>query len=96
MTTKRKPSARVKAIFDRCVDYCSEDEGMIGFDGLDEAIIGIGKQHGSSYCLVYSAKAIIRELMKQGMSDEGAQEWYGHNIECLYAGRTTPIILDDF
>lgn len=89
----KKPSKRVQRILGRIHDYT--DEGMIQFDGLDEAIIGIGKQHGGEYVLIYSATAIIVELKKQGMSSEDAVEWYGHNIQCLYAGPTTPVIMED-
>jgi hypothetical protein len=68
------------------------DEDAIKFDDLDAAIIGYGQQHGSKTVLIYSARKILEGLVKQGMDEEGAQEWFDHNIECLYAGPGTPII----
>lgn len=71
------------------------DEDAIKFDDLDDAIIGYGQQHGTKTVLIYSARKIMECLVKQGMDEKGAQEWFEFNIECLYAGPGTPIIMYD-
>jgi hypothetical protein len=76
-------------------DFLSENNpDAVKFDNLDAAIIGVGNQYTKTPLLVYSAKKIMRCLMKSMTYDEAA-EWYGHNIECLWAGDHTPIIVED-
>lgn len=72
------------------------NEQAITFDGLDSAIIGIGGQYGKAPLAIYSASKIIKSLMKTNKWDaEEALEFYDFNIQCLYAGEGTPIIVDD-
>jgi hypothetical protein len=68
------------------------NEDAIFFDGLDEAIIGIGSQYPHLPVAVYSKIMIIQEL-ETSMTPEDADEWYGHNIACLHGGKHTPIIM---
>lgn len=67
----------------------------INFDGLEDAIVGVGNQYTKDPVLIYSAKKIVRCLMKQGMTYMEALDYYGHNTECLWAGEGTPIIIAD-
>ena len=68
----------------------------ITFDGLDKAIIGIGGQYGKNQLVIYSATKIVKCLVADGMTLDEAIEYYNFNIECLWAGDHTPIIMDDF
>jgi hypothetical protein len=78
------------------IEQMSElNDEAISFDDLDDAIIGIGKQWGGPYLFIYSADKIVECLAKNGMEYEEAVEWFGYNVECLYAGPHTPIIVDD-
>jgi hypothetical protein len=94
---KQEPlSPRVQAIFDRLDAHCEDtEEEVMRFDGLDEAVVGFGSQFTKQTLLVYSAKGIIEALMKQGMTHEEAEEWFGYNINCLWIGPGTPLILCD-
>jgi hypothetical protein len=77
------------------IDQLAEaNPDAITFDDLDEALVGIGRQWGSPPLAIYSADRIIEALVNAGASYEDAMDHYGHNIECLYAGPHTPIILD--
>ena len=44
---------------------------------------------------VYSVCKIIRELVKDGMDEEEALEFYDFNIVGAYMGEFTPIYIDD-
>ena len=66
------------------------------FDGLNDAIIGMGSQSGKDSLLIYSAKKIIKLLVKGGMKVDEAKEYYDFNIQGLWAGEMTPIIMEDF
>jgi hypothetical protein len=68
---------------------------MIKFDGLDSALIGYGSQWSKNQLAVYSETKIIEALIDQGMDYEEARDWYGHNIECLWCGEETPLIVRD-
>ena len=68
-------------------------EGAVVFDGLEDAIVGFGQSHGGLPLAVYSEDKIIRVLESQGMSTKDAIEHYCFNIQCLYAGTQTPLIL---
>lgn len=70
-----------------------ESEGVIKFNGLDAAIVGVGEVHGQGLRLVYSAESIIRIFMEEGMTEEDAIEHFEFNVAGLYAGEQTPLIL---
>jgi hypothetical protein len=69
------------------------DEDVIIFDGLDDAIVGIGMKHTQKSVLVYDRDKIVECLMRDGMDYDDADEYCGFNIDCLWAGEGTPIIL---
>jgi len=71
------------------------EEHAITFDGLDSAIIGYGRQWSREPVAVYSEQGILKALQEQGMSYDEAVEWYCHNIQCLWCGEQTPLILED-
>ena len=78
------------------VDRLSQENPLaILFDDLDEALVGIGGQFqtATSPLAIYSEAKIIECLVVGGMDTEGAREFYSHNIEGLWAGPQTPIIL---
>ena len=65
---------------------------VLFMDGFDDAIIG--------YCdkdmrVIYSESKIIDQLMREGMEDIDAIEYYSYNIDCAYVGKHTPIICKD-
>jgi hypothetical protein len=78
-------------------DYINENNPKaVNYDGLEAAIIGVGQQYTKPAVLIYSARKIIEVLMKQGMTQDEAMDYYGHNIECMWVGaEETPIIMDD-
>ena len=77
-----------------------EEENPEAFlaDGLDRALIGIYRARwieNNMPVAVYSTCRIIEELVKQGMDEEEAVEWFDFNIEGAYIGEYTPIYIDD-
>lgn len=81
------------------------NEEAILFDDLDDAIIGIGHEGGGPTVAIYDRNKCIEILAKSYMNDgvvcalkalTMAQEYFEHNVECLYAGEHTPIIIKIF
>ena len=68
-----------------------ELETAIVYDGLDDAVIGYDSD---LFKLIYSADKILEILQEdQGMSYDEAVDYYCYNIDCLYAGEQTPILM---
>lgn len=70
---------------------------MIKFDGLDGALLGIGTFWEGQLrraLFVYSGETIIEILMEEhGMEEEDALEYLSNNIECIYGGPGTPMVV---
>ena len=70
------------------------DEDAVVFDGLDDAVIGVGMQHTGKALLVYDRDKILECLMaRDGMDFEEAESYCSLNFDCLCGGKGTPIIL---
>ena len=61
-------------------------------DGFDDAVIGACYWSGR---LIYSRKKIHEILMKEGMEEIEAIEYFEFNIGGAYIGEQTPIYLND-
>jgi hypothetical protein len=68
----------------------SMEEPLLKADGFDDAIIGICTRFGSEPHLVYSKPKVIQSLMKDGMSEEEAEEHFDFNIIGAWVGDQTP------
>ncbi len=69
---------------------------MLKIDDHDNAIIGpamVWREQGLCDVLVYDAEKIRENLMKQGMTHEGAREYIEFNIEGAYMGKGTPVLV---
>lgn len=66
-------------------------------EGMDNAILGIADDGLDVPRLAYSKRKIIDILVKQGMDEEGALEWYSYNTARAipYMGSSSPIVIDD-
>lgn len=73
-------------------ELIGDDQEMLFWDGLDDAIIGFCDK--TMRC-IYSVTKIQEELVKQGMTEDEAVEFYEYNIACSYIGDKTPIMCND-
>jgi hypothetical protein len=63
-------------------------------NGLDDAIVGLARVHGSDPVVLYDPEIIIEILMdREGLTLDDAVDFYGANIECAYFGPGTPAML---
>lgn len=74
-----------------------EDDGPIVFDGLNDCVLGVASVWDSAGTMVnryvYDGTRIIESLMRDGMDGEEAAEYLDFNIQGLYAGPSTPVIV---
>lgn len=72
------------------------NEDLLKFDGFDGAIIGVCVTwHGNMLVerIVYNGKAILDQLVADGMSEEEASEHIDFNMLGAYVGESTPAIM---
>lgn len=69
-------------------------------DGFEDAIIGIGGQHGSNMVVIYDKEKCIEILANQYAQEKDCEHPYleavdcfGYNTECAYVGENTPIFM---
>lgn len=69
-------------------------------DGFEEAIIGIGGQHGSKMVVIYDKDKCIEILEKQFSQEKDCEDpyleavdYFGYNTGCAYVGENTPIFM---
>ena len=87
-------------------DWVSEyNPDALFADGYEDAIIGIGNQHGSNPVVIYDRDKCIEILADQYAQEEDheddeeydpyleAVDYFGYNTECAYVGENTPIFM---
>lgn len=62
-------------------------------DGFDDAILGLGRRCGQPDLLVYDVDKCVDILMKDGMTNEEAIEYFEFNVVGARMGEGTPIFL---
>ena len=74
------------------VDIDEYAEGAILLDGLEGAIIGIVEEFGNGKRILYSKRIILSLLqIRDGMTEQEAEEFYDFNILGLYAGEQNAV-----
>jgi hypothetical protein len=63
------------------------DDTFVIADGFDDAIIGVDD---NNLKIVYNIDEVINILMREGMTDDEAIEYYEYNISGSYVGENTP------
>ena len=64
-------------------------EAMLA-DGFDDAIIGVVEQYGTETIALYDKEKCINILIKQGMKEDEAIDYFYFNIVGAWVGETTP------
>jgi hypothetical protein len=77
----------------RALDNLGDDEEVLLADGFESAFIGVARQFGQPMA-VYDRKKCLSCLVKQGMSQEEAEEYFSFNTEGAWVGAGTPAFLE--
>ena len=83
----------MKNIQENLENSLHDDEKVLLADGFEDAFVGIGRQFGKPIS-VYDRYKCIQILMKDGMEEEEAEEYFEYNVEGSYVGENTPIFLE--
>ena len=80
-------------IKEKIEEILGEDENVLLADGFEDAFVGIGRQFGKPFA-VYDRFECIEILIKEGMSEEEAEDYFQYNTEGAWVGDQTPIFLE--
>ena len=79
-----------------CLELIDDDSELAFIDGHDNAIIGVVERDGL-WMVVYDTRKILQLLRKRdGMSREGAREFFEYNIASFGIGENMPIFVSCF
>jgi len=71
-------------------------EDVILYEGLEKAFIGMSFRFGQEPIACYDFDKIIEILIEDGMSEEGAVEYFDYNIIGGWVGDYTPCFLKGY
>ena len=71
----------------------SDDLEVMKMYGFDDCIIGIVERHGMGPVLCYDTEKVVAKLMKGGLSEEDAREFFLYNQLGAWVGDGTPCFL---
>ena len=66
---------------------------LMRMDGFDDAILGVVERIGLQ-TVCYDLNKVIEILMKQGMNEQDAWDWYQFNMLGAWVGEATPVFLE--
>lgn len=66
---------------------------LLRMDGFDDAILGVVERIGLQ-TVCYDLNKVIEILMKQGMDEQDAWDWYQFNMLGAWVGEATPVFLE--
>lgn len=70
-----------------------DDMELLFADGFDDCIIGVTNSFDTCSKVVYNIQKMIQTLIKEGMSEEEALEYFDFNIAGAYVGERTPLYI---
>jgi len=75
-------------------EYDMDDESpVIMADGLEEAFIGLSYRFNDGPVATYDREKIIEIYVRDGMSYEEAEEYFGFNVLGAWVGEKTPVFM---
>jgi hypothetical protein len=69
------------------------DTEVISFDGFENDVLGVASRSDWPDILLYRGEGCVETLMAQGLSRIDAEDYFGCNVGCCWAGDTTPAFL---
>lgn len=63
-------------------------------DGFDDCILGVCSRMGQETIVAYDFVKVVQKLIKQGMNEEEALEWFEYNQLGAWMGKMTPCFVE--
>ncbi len=76
------------------IELAEVNPDAITFDGFCNCVVGYASQFNSPPVVVYDRELMMEQLMREdGMDYSDAYEYLSFNVEGLWAGEFTPMIM---
>lgn len=76
---------------EEAMEYVGETGGL-RMDGHDDCIIGVAERCSKIPLLVYDREKIVEKLIKDGETEEDANDYIEFNIAGAWVGEGTPLL----
>lgn len=73
--------------------YGESYPNMLRMDGYNDCIVGVVERFGENPIYCYSTEKVIKKLMKDGMTEEEAWEFFEYNQLGAWVGDGTPCFI---
>ena len=70
------------------------DVEFLTADGYEDCIIGVCTRFGQEPIIAYDSEKVIKSLMRDGINQDDAIEFFEYNIIGAWMGDNTPCFLD--
>jgi hypothetical protein len=77
------------SIREKILELAGEEQLMFA-DGFDDAIVGVVERFGQEAVVLYDRTKYLDILMRGGMTEEEAGEWFSFNVIGAWVGDLTP------
>lgn len=71
-------------------------DDLIFMDGYDDCIVGVMERYGAEPVVLYDKCAVIDVLVRDGMTEEEAYEFFEFNQLGAWVGEKTPAFVELF
>jgi len=73
----------------------ADEHDLLVMDGYDDCILGVVERFGQPPIVCYSTLKVLESLMRSGMTEEEAVEWFEFNQIGAGMGESTPCFLTE-
>lgn len=77
------------ALFETFTDW----EEFLTMDGYDDCIVGVVERYGTPAVVCYDKNKVLDKLVKDGLSEDEAEEFFYYNQIGAWCGETTPCFI---
>ena len=71
----------------------SEENELLLMDGYDDCVVGLVERFGQPTIICYDRDKVLEKLVRDGMTEEEAEEWFNFNQLGAWMGDKTPCFL---
>lgn len=72
---------------------CGEDDKILLADGFEDAFVGIATQFNRKFSVYDREKCIDILIVRDGMTNDEAEEYFQYNVEGSWVGESTPAFI---
>ncbi len=83
-------TSKIQSVIDKA---CGEDDKILLADGFEDAFVGIATQFNKMFSVYDREKCIDILIVRDGMTNDEAEEYFYLNVEGSWVGESTPAFI---